>query len=223
MASARGRRRGGAALRRAGLRPDHRRGRAQARSCSTRRSAARSTCGWCATTVSPRAPRPRPTWSAAPCCAWPTATPRASPASARELCEMIMTCSTRASRRRCARSARSAKATSGPMADLAHGLLDRSGFVLAENEGLALVNSNAFTTAWACARARRRRPADGRARRGGRPGPGGVRGQPDQPAPGDRGDPAVPGAGVLPGAAARAAFRELPVARRARRGSCRTR
>jgi len=37
----------------------------------------------------------------------------------------------------------------GPMADLAHGLLERSGFVLAENEGLALVNSNAFTTAWA--------------------------------------------------------------------------
>ncbi len=37
----------------------------------------------------------------------------------------------------------------GPMADLAHGLLERSGVVLAENEGLALVNSNAFTTAWA--------------------------------------------------------------------------
>jgi len=38
----------------------------------------------------------------------------------------------------------------GPMADLAHGLLTRSGFELAENEGLALVSSNAFTTAWAC-------------------------------------------------------------------------
>ena len=37
----------------------------------------------------------------------------------------------------------------GPMADLAHGLLERSGFALAENEGLALVNSNAFTTSWA--------------------------------------------------------------------------
>jgi histidine ammonia-lyase len=38
----------------------------------------------------------------------------------------------------------------GPMADLAHGLLTRSGFQVAENEGLALVSSNAFTTAWAC-------------------------------------------------------------------------
>src|SRR5438067_92484 len=37
-----------------------------------------------------------------------------------------------------------------PMADLAHGLLTRSGFEVAENEGLALVSSNAFTTAWAC-------------------------------------------------------------------------
>jgi histidine ammonia-lyase len=38
----------------------------------------------------------------------------------------------------------------GPMADLAHGLISRSGFEVAENEGLALVSSNAFTTAWAC-------------------------------------------------------------------------
>jgi histidine ammonia-lyase len=38
----------------------------------------------------------------------------------------------------------------GPMADLAHGLITRSGFQVAENEGLALVSSNAFTTAWAC-------------------------------------------------------------------------
>jgi histidine ammonia-lyase len=37
----------------------------------------------------------------------------------------------------------------GPMADLAHGLLTHSGFQLAENEGLALINSNAFATAWA--------------------------------------------------------------------------
>src|SRR6266487_4381503 len=35
----------------------------------------------------------------------------------------------------------------GPMADLAHGLITRSGFEVAENEGLALVSSNAFTTA----------------------------------------------------------------------------
>jgi histidine ammonia-lyase len=35
----------------------------------------------------------------------------------------------------------------GPMADLAEGLLQRSGFSLEENEGLALVNSNAFATA----------------------------------------------------------------------------
>ena len=38
----------------------------------------------------------------------------------------------------------------GPMADLAHGLLTHSRFEVAENEGLALVSGNAFTTAWAC-------------------------------------------------------------------------
>src|SRR5690349_24458751 len=38
----------------------------------------------------------------------------------------------------------------GPMADLAHGLITHSGLEVAENEGLALVSSNAFTTAWAC-------------------------------------------------------------------------
>jgi len=37
----------------------------------------------------------------------------------------------------------------GPMADLADGLLGRGGFVLEDNEGLALLNSNAFSTAWA--------------------------------------------------------------------------
>jgi histidine ammonia-lyase len=37
----------------------------------------------------------------------------------------------------------------GPMADLADGLLRETGFVLAENEGLALVNNNAFATGWA--------------------------------------------------------------------------
>src|SRR5579859_4071939 len=37
----------------------------------------------------------------------------------------------------------------GPMADLAHGMIEHSGFQPHENEGLALVSSNAFTTAWA--------------------------------------------------------------------------
>jgi len=37
----------------------------------------------------------------------------------------------------------------GPMADLAHGMLEHTGFQIGENEGLALVSSNAFTTAWA--------------------------------------------------------------------------
>ena len=37
----------------------------------------------------------------------------------------------------------------GPLADLAAGLLRETGFVLAENEGLALVNNNAFSTGWA--------------------------------------------------------------------------
>jgi len=37
----------------------------------------------------------------------------------------------------------------GPMADLAHGIIQHTNFQIQENEGLALVNSNAFTTAWA--------------------------------------------------------------------------
>jgi histidine ammonia-lyase len=37
----------------------------------------------------------------------------------------------------------------GPMADLADGLLRETGFVLADNEGLALINNNAFATGWA--------------------------------------------------------------------------
>ena len=37
----------------------------------------------------------------------------------------------------------------GPLADLADGLLRETGFVLAENEGLALINNNAFSTGWA--------------------------------------------------------------------------
>src|SRR5215467_985716 len=37
----------------------------------------------------------------------------------------------------------------GPLADLAEGLLRETGFVLAENEGLALINNNAFSTGWA--------------------------------------------------------------------------
>lgn len=36
----------------------------------------------------------------------------------------------------------------GPMADLAHGLLSRTGLRLAENEALALLNNNAFSAAW---------------------------------------------------------------------------
>src|SRR5215510_12916497 len=37
----------------------------------------------------------------------------------------------------------------GPLADLADGLVRETGFVLADNEGLALVNNNAFSTGWA--------------------------------------------------------------------------
>lgn len=37
----------------------------------------------------------------------------------------------------------------GPMADLADGLLSRSGFALEQGEGLALINSSAFATGWA--------------------------------------------------------------------------
>jgi len=37
----------------------------------------------------------------------------------------------------------------GPLADLVEGLLRETGFVLADNEGLALINNNAFSTGWA--------------------------------------------------------------------------
>jgi histidine ammonia-lyase len=37
----------------------------------------------------------------------------------------------------------------GPLADLAEGLLNETGFVLEDNEGLALINNNAFSTGWA--------------------------------------------------------------------------
>jgi histidine ammonia-lyase len=37
----------------------------------------------------------------------------------------------------------------GPLADLAAGLLAETGFVVAENEGLALINNNTFATGWA--------------------------------------------------------------------------
>lgn len=36
----------------------------------------------------------------------------------------------------------------GPLADLAHGLLERYGFVLEEGEALALIDNNAFSTGW---------------------------------------------------------------------------
>ena len=36
----------------------------------------------------------------------------------------------------------------GPMADLAHGLLDRYGFTIEEGEGLPLISNNAFSTGW---------------------------------------------------------------------------
>jgi len=37
----------------------------------------------------------------------------------------------------------------GPLADLAEGLVSETGFVLEDNEGLALINNNAFSTGWA--------------------------------------------------------------------------
>jgi histidine ammonia-lyase len=37
----------------------------------------------------------------------------------------------------------------GPLADLAHGLLERYGFTLAEGEALAVIDNNAFATGWA--------------------------------------------------------------------------
>jgi histidine ammonia-lyase len=66
-----------------------------------------------------------------------------------ELCEMVVGLLNEGFTPRVRRLGSVGQADLGPMADLAHGLIERSGFALAENEGLALVNSNAFTTAWA--------------------------------------------------------------------------
>ena len=111
----------------------------------------------------------------------------------------------------------------GPMADLAHGLITRSGFEVAENEGLALVSSNAFTTAWAAIAI-----ADADALMSvfdvaGRPGPGGLRGQSDLPAPDHRADPALPRPGRHAGASCGSCSRAATCGGRARPGSCRTR
>jgi histidine ammonia-lyase len=67
-----------------------------------------------------------------------------------ELCEMIVTLLNEGFAPPVRRLGSIGQGDLGPMADLAHGLITRSGFEVAENEGLALVSSNAFTTAWAC-------------------------------------------------------------------------
>src|ERR1700733_13250861 len=66
-----------------------------------------------------------------------------------ELCEMIITLLNEGFAPPVRRLGSIGQGDLGPMADLAHGLITRSGFAVAENEGLALVSSNAFTTAWA--------------------------------------------------------------------------
>src|SRR5271169_656046 len=67
-----------------------------------------------------------------------------------ELCQMIVTLLNEGFAPPVRRLGSIGQGDLGPMADLAHGLITRSGFEIAENEGLALVSSNAFTTAWAC-------------------------------------------------------------------------
>ena len=99
----------------------------------------------------------------------------------------------------------------GPMADLAHGLITRSGFEVAENE----LSPRPWSAATPSPRpgppspSPIRRPDVG-VRRRGCPGPGGLRGQPDLPAPGHRADPALPRPGSHAGGAAEAAHRQLP-------------
>ncbi len=66
-----------------------------------------------------------------------------------ELCEMIVTLLNEGFAPPVRRLGSIGQGDLGPMADLAYGLITRSGFEVAENEGLALVSSNAFTTAWA--------------------------------------------------------------------------
>src|SRR5580700_6499564 len=67
-----------------------------------------------------------------------------------ELCELIVTLLNEGFAPSVRRLGSVGQGDLGPMADLAHGLITHSGFEVAENEGLALVSSNAFTTAWAC-------------------------------------------------------------------------
>lgn len=66
-----------------------------------------------------------------------------------ELCEMIIAQLNEGIVPRVRRLGSVGQSDLGPMADLAHGMLARSGFQVAENEGLALINNNAFATAWA--------------------------------------------------------------------------
>src|SRR6516162_6949320 len=67
-----------------------------------------------------------------------------------ELAEMIITRLNEAFAPAVRRRGAAGQGDLGPMADLAPGRITHSGFEVAENEGLALVSSNAFTTAWAC-------------------------------------------------------------------------
>ena len=131
-----------------------------------------------------------------------------------ELCEMIVTLLNEGFAPPCRRLGSTARGT-GPMADLAHGLITRTGFEVAENEGLALVSSNAFTTAWACIAT-----ADAEALLSVFDVAGALDleafGANDLPAPGHRADQAVPRPGRHLAPAAAAAGGQLPVA--ARRG-----
>jgi histidine ammonia-lyase len=67
-----------------------------------------------------------------------------------ELAEMIISMLNEGFVPRVRRLGSVGQADLGPLSDLAHGILERNGFTLAEGEGLALLNSNAFATAWAC-------------------------------------------------------------------------
>ncbi len=67
-----------------------------------------------------------------------------------ELAEMIISVLNEGFVPRVRRLGSVGQADLGPLSDLAHGILERSGFPLAEGEGLSLINSNAFATAWAC-------------------------------------------------------------------------
>ena len=111
----------------------------------------------------------------------------------------------------------------GPLADLAEGLLRETGFVLQENEGLALINNNAFATGWAGLAQLAAERLLGEAEVSAALDSRGVRGQPQHsPSRGRRG-PTAPGHWPRRAAASARCSPGAPCSSPVTPGTCRTR